>query len=306
MSISIENLSKFYGSQAAVNDLSFTASEGEILGLLGPNGAGKTTTMKIMSCFMPPSQGSAEIYGYDILKNPLEIKSILGYLPEHNPLYENMYVKEYLAFVAGIHRLHKPSKRIKNLIEQTGLEREQSKKIGQLSKGYRQRVGIAQAIIHDPKLLILDEPISGLDPNQLIEIRSLIKSLKKNKTIIFSSHILQEVESICDRVLILDQGQLVADKAIGELSMDAEQLETTRVRFMRALNQSELSMIEKLCIGFKSLDNKTFLLSSKQGEAIQERIFDFAVDHSNKITELYTEKEKLESVFKQMTKKKNT
>lgn len=210
MSIRVDSLTKVYGAQKAVDNISFTAGPG-VLGFLGPNGAGKSTTMKILTCFIPQTSGTAEVCSFDVRKQPLEVRRLIGYLPESNPLYADMYVKESLNFIAGIHQLHQPQKRIADIIEQTGLGPEQHKKIGELSKGYKQRVGLAQAVLHDPKVLILDEPTSGLDPNQLIGIRQLILDLGKTKTIILSTHIMQEVEAVCNHVIIINKGKIVAD-----------------------------------------------------------------------------------------------
>ena len=213
MSIVVESLTKVYGAQKAVDNITFAAKPG-VLGFLGPNGAGKSTTMKILTCFIPQTGGKATVCGYDVEKHPLEVKRRIGYLPESNPLYLDMYVKESLAFIAGIHQLRSPQKRIAEVIEQTGLGPEQHKKIGQLSKGYRQRVGLAQAILHDPEALLLDEPTSGLDPNQLIGIRQLILDLGKTKTVVLSTHIMQEVEAVCDHVIIINKGKIVADDSL--------------------------------------------------------------------------------------------
>jgi len=216
MSILVESLTKVYGAQKAVDTISFSAKPG-VLGFLGPNGAGKSTTMKILTCFIPQTAGKALVCGYDIEKQPLEVKRNIGYLPESNPLYLDMYVKESLAFIASVHQMQSPQKRIDDIIEQTGLGPEQHKKIGQLSKGYRQRVGLAQAILHNPSVLILDEPTSGLDPNQLIGIRQLILDLGKTKTVVLSTHIMQEVEAVCDHVIIINKGKIVADDTLNGL-----------------------------------------------------------------------------------------
>ncbi len=222
MSVKVEQLTKVYGTQKAIDQISFEAKKGEVLGFLGPNGAGKTTTMKILTGFIPPTEGSAEVCGLSVLEEPIAIRRKIGYLPEHNPLYKDMYVKEYLRFVAGMYQLSKPKDRIAEMVEMTGLEREQHKPIGALSKGYRQRVGLAQAMLHDPEVLILDEPTSGLDPNQLAEIRALIKKVGQEKTVIFSTHIMQEVQAICDRVIIIRQGELVANDTIDKLGARVE------------------------------------------------------------------------------------
>ncbi|WP_026896717.1 ATP-binding cassette domain-containing protein [Daejeonella oryzae] len=217
MSIVVNKISKVYGQQKAVDEISFSASPGKILGFLGPNGAGKSTTMKIITCFIPQTSGSASVCGFDLMENPMEVRRNIGYLPEHNPLYLDLYVKEALGFMADIYQIPKKHKRIAEVIELTGLGDEQHKKIAALSKGYRQRVGLAQAILHDPKVLILDEPTTGLDPNQIIGIRNLIKDLGKTKTVIFSTHIMQEVEAICEQVIIIDKGKIVADDDLKEL-----------------------------------------------------------------------------------------
>lgn len=226
MSISIQNLTKLYNEQKALDNVSLEINNGEIVGLLGPNGAGKSTMMKIITCFIPPTKGSVKVCGYDIFDNPMDVRKKIGYLPEHNPLYLDMYVREFLDFVAGVHGLGKQKKeRIEQMIEMTGLTKEVNKKIGTLSKGYRQRVGIAQAMIHDPEVLILDEPTSGLDPNQLVEVRDLIKNAGKDKTVLLSTHIMQEVEAVCDRTIIINNGQVVADDNTKHLA-SGQSLET--------------------------------------------------------------------------------
>ena len=217
MSIVVENLTKVYGQQKAVDSVSFTAETGRVLGFLGPNGAGKSTTMKILTCFLPQTSGKATVCGFDINENPIEVRRNIGYLPEHNPLYLDLYVKESLNFVADIHQVKDRQRQISRVIEQTGLGPEQNKKIGQLSKGYRQRVGIAQAILHDPKVLILDEPTSGLDPNQLITVRNLIQELGKTKTVILSTHIMQEVEAVCDQVIIINKGKITFNRNFSDI-----------------------------------------------------------------------------------------
>ncbi len=226
MSIIATDITKIYGKQKALDSVSLEINAGEVVGLLGPNGAGKSTMMKIISCFLPPTSGEASVDGFDIFEQEIEVKKRVGYLPEHNPLYLDMYVREYLSFLAGIHRLGKNKKsRINEIIDITGLGLEQNKKIGALSKGYRQRVGLAQALLHNPSVLILDEPTSGLDPNQLLEIRSLIQDIGKEKTVLFSTHIMQEVEAICDRAVILHQGKIVADDSIIVLKKEKQTLE---------------------------------------------------------------------------------
>jgi len=219
MSVLVTDLVKLYGSQRAVDGISFSALKGQITGFLGPNGAGKSTTMKIATCFIPPTSGTIEVCGYNVETSPIEVRRNIGYLPEHNPLYLDMYVKEYLQFTGGLYGMKGNSlaSRINDMIELCGLQIEQYKKIGALSKGYRQRVGLAQALLHDPQVLILDEPTTGLDPNQILEIRKVIKTISKDKTVIFSTHIMQEVQALCDQVIIIDRGRLVADKSIAEI-----------------------------------------------------------------------------------------
>ena len=214
MSLSVKNITKQYKKQIAVDDISFEVKSGEIVGFLGPNGAGKSTTMKIISCFIPPTKGTVTVCGFDVSNDDLKVKKKVGYLPESNPLYYDMYVIEFLSFIASLHKINNKKERIKEMIEMVGLQNEQHKKIGTLSKGYKQRVGLAQAMIHDPDVLILDEPTSGLDPNQIIEIRELIKNFGKDKTVLLSTHIMQEVESMCDRVIIINEGKLVADDSV--------------------------------------------------------------------------------------------
>ncbi|RYU96084.1 gliding motility-associated ABC transporter ATP-binding subunit GldA [Emticicia agri] len=227
MSIKVQNLSKVYGTQRAVDNISFEVNKGEIIGFLGPNGAGKSTTMKILTGYIPATEGTAEVNGFDVKTAPMQVKTHIGYLPEHNPLYLDMYVKEFLDFAGSLYGLKGRTLQIKidETIERVGLGIEKHKKIGQLSKGYRQRVGLAQALIHNPDVLILDEPTTGLDPNQLVEIRDLIKNVGKDKTVIFSTHIMQEVEAICDRVLIINRGKIVADSTLSELKKDGKAIE---------------------------------------------------------------------------------
>src|SRR6056297_3343720 len=245
MSIQVKDLTKIYGAQKAIDQISFEIETGEIVGFVGPNGAGKSTTMKILTGFIPPTSGNAKINSLDLIENSLEIRKHIGYLPENNPLYPDMYVKEYLEFVSGIYKLGKNTDaRIKEIIEQTGLSIERKKKIGALSKGYRQRVGLAQALIHDPEILILDEPTSGLDPNQIIEIRNLISVVGKEKTVMLSTHIMQEVEAICDRIIIINKGKIVADDSIDSItSRKAEEFITVLVEFDQKPRQEDLERI---------------------------------------------------------------
>jgi len=226
MSIEVSNITKLYGQQKALDNVNVNIHAGEVVGLLGPNGAGKSTLMKIITCFIPPTEGFVKVSGFDIQEKSMEVRKRIGYLPENNPLYIDMYIKEYLEFIAGIHQLGPISKyRIENIIHLTGLDEEQNKKIGALSKGYKQRVGLAQALIHDPEVLIMDEPTSGLDPNQLLEIRNLIKEIGKEKTVMLSTHIMQEVEAVCDRAIIINKGKIVADQSVASLISSNQSLE---------------------------------------------------------------------------------
>ncbi len=225
MSINVNNLTKIYGKQTAVNSITFNIPSGKVVGFLGPNGAGKSTTMKMLTGYIPPTTGSGSICGIDIMENSLEVRKIVGYLPENNPLYLDMYVTEYLTFMAGISEVKQKKEAVEKVIETTQLQRERHKKIGQLSKGYRQRVGLAQSLIHDPKVLILDEPTSGLDPIQVVEIRNVIKSLGSDKTVLLSTHIMQEVEAMCDRVIIINKGNIAMDQSMEELRNDNSNLE---------------------------------------------------------------------------------
>ncbi len=303
MSITIQGISKIYGAQRALDNVSFSAKPGEIIGLLGPNGAGKTTTMKILTCFIPPSEGTATVCGYDVTKDHLDVRRHIGYLPEHNPLYKEMYVKEYLELIARIFKIKKPGSRIADLIEMTGLTKEQSKKIQFLSKGYRQRVGLAQAMMHDPEVLILDEPTSGLDPNQLMEIRALIKEVGKEKLVLFSSHIMQEVQALCSRVIILDNGKLVADDPISALIGAANGTKQIKVSFKSAMDVGQLKKIE----GVQSVDKVggfDYSIYSDAGIDVREMVFDLAVQQGNKILSMAEADKSIESVFQKITSKK--
>ncbi len=300
MAVIVENITKVYGSQKAVDNLSFTVEKGQILGFLGPNGAGKTTTMKMLSCFLPPTQGTASIYGYDIIKQPMEVKRIVGYLPEHNPLYLDMYVREYLTLVASIHKLSSPKSRIETLIEQTGLTKESKKKVGSLSKGYRQRVGLAQALMHDPEVLIMDEPTSGLDPNQLVEIRHLIKEIGKDKIVIFSSHIMQEIEALCDRVLIINNGKLVADDPIASLSARVKGGKVVFVGFEKTVDEAFFDENAQIESWHKEHNHYRLLVSDEI--VVKQSLFDFAVTKNNRINLLSSEEISVEEVFQSLTK----
>ena len=300
MSIKVEGLTKIYGTQKAVNEVSFEAKKGEVLGFLGPNGAGKTTTMKIITCFIPQTSGAAQVCGFDTAKDSMEVRRRIGYLPEHNPLYKDMYVKEYLEFVAGLHKVTNKKSRVGEMIEMTGLEREQKKQINALSKGYRQRVGLAQAMLHDPEVLILDEPTSGLDPNQLIEIRKLIKDFGKEKTVVFSTHIMQEVQAICDRVLIINKGRIVADDPIDTLQNRVKGESIVTVEFVEKSNEQLLSKIPKVKRVIAKNSHKWELTTSLDVD-IRADIFHFAVKNQLTIIEMKKEMSSVEDVFQKLT-----
>ncbi|MBL6730992.1 MAG: ATP-binding cassette domain-containing protein [Bacteroidia bacterium] len=301
MSIEVQNLTKIYDGQKALDEVSFSIGGAEIVGFLGPNGAGKSTTMKILSGHIVETSGTANILGMDVSKEAIEIKKRIGYLPELNPLYGDMYVKEYLSFIADIHKIKDTQKAINRVIKSTGLERESRKKISQLSKGYKQRVGLAQALINDPDVLILDEPTSGLDPNQMKEIRSLILSLGKNKTILLSSHIMQEVEAMCSRVIILNKGKIIADDTIEAIKKNWD-MNTIQihVKFRDSVNGAELSLIDGV-ESIKSVDEKTFVIVSKGNVDIAEELFNFAIASNTIIVEQKEQEKSLESIFQKLT-----
>jgi len=296
MTLKLLHLTKKYGQQFALNDVSFTLKQGEIVGLLGPNGAGKSTLFKLITAYLPATSGEVLVNHLKASKQPLEVKKTIGYLPENNPLYPEMYVREYLGFIANLHKVSKT--RIDKVIAQVGLEGEAPKKISQLSKGYKQRVGLASALIHNPSVLLLDEPTTGLDPNQIIEIRNLIKQIGQTKTVLFSSHILQEVEAICQRVLLINNGKLVADINLNDLKLASTALITLRFdKAVLAANlQSELQpkTIEKT-------GETSWLLSFENGVDSGAILFDFAKKHGLKIVEMTQKGADLESLFKQFT-----
>jgi ABC-2 type transport system ATP-binding protein len=300
MSIEVKHLSKYYGEQAAVNDISFSVGKGEIVGFLGPNGAGKSTTMKIITGFIPASEGIVNVCGMNIDEQSLETRRRIGYLPENNPLYLDMYVKEYLEFVAKIYRLDNVRSRVQDMVNLVGLDVEQKKKIGMLSKGYRQRVGLAQAIIHDPDVLILDEPTSGLDPNQLVDIRKLIKTIGKEKTVMLSTHIMQEVEAICDRVIIIKKGKIVADNIAAELQYEAGQ-QVVYAEFDGNISRSTLQKIPGVSNVQKVTDN-SFLIESHGGGDLRKAVAVYAQQNQLLVITLRTEEKSLEEVFKELTK----
>ncbi|NOQ73327.1 MAG: gliding motility-associated ABC transporter ATP-binding subunit GldA [Crocinitomix sp.] len=299
MSIEVKNAFKYYGEQAALNDVSFSVNSGEIIGFLGPNGAGKSTMMKILTCFIPKSSGSVKVCGLDVEEHSIEVRKKVGYLPEHNPLYLDMYVKEYLSFVAGIYKLKNKKDRVNEMISLVGLEVEKNKKIGALSKGYRQRVGLAQAIIHDPEVLILDEPTSGLDPNQLVDIRQLILNIGKTKTVMLSTHIMQEVEAICDRVIIIKEGKIVADETAAIMQQKDVEHQTVLVELDQVASRNQLRQIA----GIKSVKNVegNKWLFSGEGD-IRPSIAKYAQQNNLLILAMSVEQKSMEEVFKELTK----
>lgn len=299
MSISVSGLTKIYGEQKAIDDISFSINKGEIVGFLGPNGAGKSTTMKILSGFIPATSGTAEVAQWDIKENPKEVKKRLGYLPESNPLYMDMYVKEMLFFIAGLYGIPDKKRKVKEMIEQVGLGREQNKRIGSLSKGYKQRVGLARVLLPDPEVLILDEPTSGLDPNQLEDIRKLITALRGEKTVLLSTHIMQEVKAVCERAIIIHQGKIVADDRIEKLEAAAGET-TLTVEFQEQVpenmweNMAEVRKIEK-----KSA--LVWILYTENPEQIKKRLWQLTLENNLNIVSLQSSKTSLEDLFKKLT-----
>lgn len=301
MSIKAQNISKLYGSQRALNQVSFEIGSGEIVGFLGPNGAGKSTMMKIITCYLPANSGQVEVCGLKTTEASLAIRKKVGYLPEHNPLYLDMYVKEYLGFIAGIYKLPNKANRIKEMIGLVGLEREQSKKIGALSKGYRQRVGLAQAIIHDPEVLILDEPTSGLDPNQLVEIRKLIQDIGQEKTVMLSTHIMQEVEAICQRAIIINQGNIVADSSVAGLkSIQMDSQEILVVKFETDVKLKDLKAL-KGAKDIKQAADGAFELLFDTSTDLRKEVMKWSIDENQPIASLSKKEMNMEEVFKQLT-----
>jgi ABC-2 type transport system ATP-binding protein len=304
MSLVIKDLTKKYAQQLAVNGINFTAKKGEILGFLGPNGAGKSTTMKIATCYLPPTSGTVTVCGYDVQTHPLEVRQKIGYLPEHNPLYLDMYVREYLQFMGKLYGLNGQhlQQRTQDMIELCGLQREQHKLLGALSKGYRQRVGLAQAFIHDPEVLILDEPTTGLDPNQILEIRQVIKQISKDKTVIFSTHIMQEVKALCDRVVIINLGQIVADKPIQELALQEEQRIIVEVATpITEIALAELQgLAEKLVV--ELIDLQKVRIRTTQATDIRPLVSQWAMQQQLPLIEMRKEETTLEKVFYELTR----
>ena len=299
MSIVVTDLLKIYGEQKAVDRISFTVNKGEIVGFLGPNGAGKSTTMKMITGYLKPNAGTATVAGINVAEYPLLAKSKIGYLPEANPLYYEMYVKEYLDFIGGIHKVQERKKQVLSVIDLTGLAIESKKKIGQLSKGYKQRVGLAAALIHDPEVLILDEPTSGLDPNQIIEIRNVIRRQGLNKTVLFSSHILQEVEAICDRVIIINKGQLVANDTLANLKQ-RQASNIVKVTFKEALEQADFETVSAASSIIKTNDY-TWQLEAANANDVKRQLLELSLVKNINIVSLQTEGASLEDIFRSLT-----
>ncbi len=306
MSIKVSALTKIYDTQKAVDNISFELKKGEIVGFLGPNGAGKSTTMKIITGYLPSTAGNATVCGFDVQEKPMEVRRRVGYLPEANPLYFEMYVREYLEFTAGIHKLGKNTKdRIEQMISMTGLSKEAHKKIGALSKGYKQRVGLAQAMLHNPEVLILDEPTSGLDPNQIVEIRDLIKNIGAEKTVLLSTHIMQEVQAMCSRVIIINNGQIVADDSIELLQQANTKQDVLVVAFEKAVNVSLFKELKNLQRHETAGGNK-WKLVTKDPDALRREVMQWALTHDINISSLQAQTETLEDVFRTLTGKKDS
>jgi ABC-2 type transport system ATP-binding protein len=302
MSLQLKNLTKMYGEQKAVNEISFDVKQGEIVGFLGPNGAGKSTTMKIATCFLPPTSGEAWVGGFNVVEKPMQVKKITGYLPENNPLYLDLYVHEYLGFIGKLYGLRgqRLKDRVNEIVKLCGLTPEQNKKIEALSKGYRQRVGLAQALIHDPEILILDEPTSGLDPNQLVEIRKLIKTISQEKTVLFSTHIMQEVQALCDRVIVINKGRIVADDKLEDILMARGSGAVIVVQFEKEINVNQMSSIA----GIKEIlpmENFTYKVMSDGSGDVRPEIFRFATDCNVSLIGLKQEESSLENIFRELT-----
>jgi ABC-2 type transport system ATP-binding protein len=304
MSIQVAQLSKHYGEQKAINNISFEINKGEIVGFLGPNGAGKSTTMKILTGFLKPDSGKAVVCGIDVTLAPFETKKSIGYLPESNALYYDMYVREYLGFVADVHKIANKKEAIENAITIVGLTHESNKKIGELSKGYKQRAGLAAALIHNPEVLILDEPTTGLDPNQIIEIRTVIKAFGKNKTILFSSHILQEVEAICDRVIIINKGNIIANDTLANLRLNNENSNTIKVSFKEALEEEWLKRLQAIDHVTK-LNTNEWLVTANDIKEAGKQIMELSLQHNLNITSLQSGNQTLEDVFRELTNSAN-
>lgn len=301
MSLFIDHLTKIYGAQKAVNDISFSVEQGEIVGFLGPNGAGKSTTMKIATGYIPPTNGKVLVSGFDVVEEPMKVKKIIGYLPEHNPLYLDMFVHEYLNFIGKVyqipHRLLKSG--IAEVVAMCGLTLEQNKIIGSLSKGYRQRVGLAQALIHNPEVLILDEPTSGLDPNQIFEIRKLIKEISRDKTVIFSTHIMQEVQALCDRVIVINRGKIVADDRVSNLISKKENTLVVLVEFKESVSTHELESL--VGVAQVQVEGNSYRILAKPGADVRQELFRFAAEKNNSLLSLKQEENSMEDIFRSLT-----
>ena len=300
MSIAVKNLTKIYGAQKAVNNISFQVSKGEIVGFLGPNGAGKSTTMKIITGYLEATGGNATVCGEDVGTHSISTKKKIGYLPESNALYYEMYVREYLEFVANVHQIKDAKEAIQKVIETVGLTPESSKKIGQLSKGYKQRVGLAAALIHDPEVLILDEPTSGLDPNQIVEIREVIKKLGQDKTVLFSSHILQEVEAICDRVIIINKGTIVADDKLSNLQKGNNSNQYVIVQFKENVDEDTLNQLNGI-INIQRLEAGAWKLKTDNPEKLRKQLLELSIKNNLNIVSLQSENNSLENIFRSLT-----
>ncbi|MDB5201970.1 MAG: gldA [Ferruginibacter sp.] len=300
MSISVSQLSKNYGNQKAVNNISFSLGKGEIVGFLGPNGAGKSTTMKMITGYLAADSGKISVCDMEVAENNIATKGKIGYLPEANPLYTEMYVREYLQFIANVHQVKNSGETIEALIKTVGLTTEAHKKIGQLSKGYKQRVGLAAALVHDPEVLILDEPTSGLDPNQIIEIRNVIRSLAQSKTILFSSHIMQEVEALCDRVIIINKGNIVADGTLSSLQKNNKGKPVVRVAFEQQIAEAFIHEVPGAISVSKAAGN-SWEIETADAEALKKELLQWSVSNNLDIVSLQTETKNLEAVFKSLT-----
>jgi ABC-2 type transport system ATP-binding protein len=302
MSITVNNLSKIYGAQKAVNNISFTINKGEIVGFLGPNGAGKSTTMKMITGYLKADGGNAVVCGITVEENSNETKKKIGYLPEANPLYYDMFVREYLEFVSNVHEVNNKKEKIEEVIKTVGLSIEANKKIGQLSKGYKQRVGLAAALIHNPDVLILDEPTSGLDPNQIVEIREVIKELGKNKTVLFSAHIMQEVEAICDRVIIINKGNIVADEQLSTLQKNTTNNHVVLVQFKEAISVEALKKLKEVS-EVDQLEAGNWKLKTNDPENVRKQLMELSLQNNWNIVSLQSESNSLEEVFRNLTAK---
>lgn len=303
--LEIKDLTKIYGTQHAVDNISFSVGKGEIAGFLGPNGAGKSTTMKMATCFIPPTSGTIKVGDYDVVEQSMEVRKLVGYLPEHNPLYLEMYVHEYLEFVGSLYDIKgaKLKSAVIDAVDRVGLQIEQNKKIGALSKGYRQRVGLASALLHDPQVLILDEPTTGLDPNQIVEIRQVIKNIGKEKTVVFSSHIMQEVQAICDRVIIINHGKIVADGTLSELKKQGGEGQLLTISFAEAINEQLFKGLKGL-VYFKNIGNNTFEIKASPKADLRAPLLEIVATEKLNLLSLAQKENSLEHIFQELTQVK--